>query len=285
MPALPTLRFSGDGLDFRRPPPTPASQDIIDLTDDASPANIRLQPPTNIQVNPPITTLQNRTRRPSHELIDIDEESTRSTLNASRMSPEIELVEVRTIHSRPMMGTEPARRQGVRTERPQSDLRPFDPSRHHERDPPFTIGGWGALRQHPRGRERPHGFSQQAARHSHYHLLSEHIMPPDLIPRAQEYNLPGDLDFVSQGFQLGNIAGVRQAQSLLPTYDKPPPARPGHTRSPKEEDVLVCPNCEEELGTGDNEDKRQVWVIKACGHVRKASLPNYKFPFHADKLV
>ncbi|KAL9587428.1 MAG: hypothetical protein Q9212_000243 [Teloschistes hypoglaucus] len=285
MPALPTLRFAGDGLDFRRPVSTPASQDIIDLTGDASPTNVRPQPPTNIQVNSSMTTLRNPIHNPSHELIDIDEESTRPTFNAPRLSPEIELVEVRTIHSRPINGTEPARRQRVRTERPQSTLRPFDHTRHHERDGPFAIGAWGALRQHARGQERAHGLNQQPAHHSHYHLLSEHIMPPDLIPRAQEYHLPGDLDFVSQGFQLGNVVGVRQAQPPLPTYDKPSPARPGHTRSPKEDDVLVCPNCEEELGTGDNEDKRQVWAIKACGHVRRAVLLNYRHPTRAHLFI
>ncbi len=52
-----------------------------------------------------------------------------------------------------------------------------------------------------------------------------------------------------------------------PTYKAPGPAQEGFTRSPREEDVLVCPNCEEELGTGEDELKRQVWVVRSCGHV------------------
>ncbi|KAI9793846.1 MAG: hypothetical protein M1816_007098 [Peltula sp. TS41687] len=51
-----------------------------------------------------------------------------------------------------------------------------------------------------------------------------------------------------------------------PRYDPPEPARQGFTRSPKEGDMVVCPNCDDELGTGDTEEKRSVWFVKACGH-------------------
>jgi len=56
-------------------------------------------------------------------------------------------------------------------------------------------------------------------------------------------------------------------QLPAPKFDPPPPAPEGFTRDPTEEDTIVCPNCEEELAVGESEEKRQVWVVKACGHV------------------
>ena len=76
---------------------------------------------------------------------------------------------------------------------------------------------------------------------------------------------PIDLNWDRAAFQIGN--GHRH-QPPAPTYDPPPPARKGFTRSPREEDTAVCPNCDDELGTGEDEMKRQVWVVKSCGHVR-----------------
>ena len=48
----------------------------------------------------------------------------------------------------------------------------------------------------------------------------------------------------------------------------PPPARNGFTRSPNEEQVIVCPNCDDELGVGETDEKRSVWFVRGCGHVR-----------------
>ncbi|KAF4212788.1 hypothetical protein CNMCM8980_000291 [Aspergillus fumigatiaffinis] len=51
------------------------------------------------------------------------------------------------------------------------------------------------------------------------------------------------------------------------SYKAPSPPSEGFTRSAGEDDLVVCPNCDEELGTGD-ETKQQIWVAKPCGHVR-----------------
>ena len=61
-----------------------------------------------------------------------------------------------------------------------------------------------------------------------------------------------------------------------PVFDTPPPRQPEYkppspaperfTRNVGEHDVVVCPNCGDELGTGD-EYKQQIWVVKQCGHV------------------
>lgn len=60
------------------------------------------------------------------------------------------------------------------------------------------------------------------------------------------------------------VVGLREPP---PRYDPPKPAQEGFTRSPKEGDTVVCPNCDDELGTGDTEEKRSVWFVKGCGHV------------------
>jgi hypothetical protein len=73
------------------------------------------------------------------------------------------------------------------------------------------------------------------------------------------------VDMTAQGFRYGLDPG--RAARPSPTYEEPPPAREGFTRSAEEGDVVVCPNCDGELGVGDTDEKRQVWVVKGCGHV------------------
>lgn len=75
-----------------------------------------------------------------------------------------------------------------------------------------------------------------------------------------------DLGVNMQGFNLNHPSQpVRHAR--LPTYEPPPPPRGGFTRDLMEEDVLVCPNCDDELGVGEDDMTRQVWIVKGCGHV------------------
>ncbi|KAL8675001.1 MAG: hypothetical protein Q9168_000596 [Polycauliona sp. 1 TL-2023] len=246
---MPTARrFPGDGLDFRRPAntmPVPNPRDIIDLTDDHSPEVQRLIRPTH--------------RATPRTFIDVDEESPRVAVDSSSQSPDLELLGVRTIRSQNANGPEPRRSEHSR---PRPTLRPPGPS--YPDNEPFTIGGWRSLRQHA----QVHGNNQETTTRFRHLLNTNH--PPRhemlLMHRNQNTILPGDLDFVTQGFQMGEVT-ARQAQPILPTYDAPPAAREGFTRSPEEDDVLLCPNCEEELGTGKDDSKRQVWVIKACGHV------------------
>lgn len=80
------------------------------------------------------------------------------------------------------------------------------------------------------------------------------------------FQLPNDLDFHTVGFDLEDPnRGPPQPRS--PTYEAPSEPRPGFTRSPKEDELLVCPNCGDELGVGEDEVKKQVWAVKQCGHV------------------
>lgn len=69
-----------------------------------------------------------------------------------------------------------------------------------------------------------------------------------------------------------------------PNHVPPPPAKNGFTRSPTEEDVVICPSCEEELihdkapdelvlkkggkaPTRKEREEHPFWVVKNCGHV------------------
>jgi hypothetical protein len=76
------------------------------------------------------------------------------------------------------------------------------------------------------------------------------------------------MNYEIAGFDMG--FGV--VQPATPKYEPPPPAAKGFTRSPTEDEEVVCPNCGDELAVAKDEMKQQVWVVKACGHVSEALL-------------
>jgi hypothetical protein len=96
---------------------------------------------------------------------------------------------------------------------------------------------------------------------------------PDFPPRRPNrgrvhagFAMPGPMDFHTVAFDVNFGAPARPAAPPA-TYTAPPKAPDGFTRSPEEEGPLICPNCEEDLCVGDDEVKRQVWIVKGCGHV------------------
>lgn len=54
--------------------------------------------------------------------------------------------------------------------------------------------------------------------------------------------------------------------TLRTSYKPPTPPPEGFTRTVRPDDVVVCPNCDHELGSGEGEEQ-QIWVAKPCGHV------------------
>lgn len=82
--------------------------------------------------------------------------------------------------------------------------------------------------------------------------------------------MPGDLDFSHPSFDLA--PPPQPENQRRETYKAPSPAPDGFTRTLKEEDVAVCPNCSWELGTGDGK-QQEIWVAKPCGHVSLAYFP------------
>ncbi len=132
----------------------------------------------------------------------------------------------------------------------------------------------------PDHRQRAHGFDPNPAPWladfnfvQQQHLYAVLGAPP---------RMPGqNLDYHHNAFD-ARAAPAQTREEYVP----PPPARDGFTRNPKEEDVVVCPACDEELVVGAEEkenpsDKKPsakkkskadraehpFWVVKECGHV------------------
>lgn len=95
-----------------------------------------------------------------------------------------------------------------------------------------------------------------------------------------QQRMPGQMNYQHHAF-------ARSEPSRKEEHVPPPPAREGFTRSPKEDDVVVCPACDGELMVGPEEQDTSVpnkkpggkqrskkdreehpfWVVRECGHV------------------
>jgi len=96
----------------------------------------------------------------------------------------------------------------------------------------------------------------------HEQLAGQHRRPGRTRPG---FVAPGRMDYGTIGFGLGADGGT--PRDPTPEYRPPPAAEVGFTRNPTPEEEVVCPSCGDELATGSTEEKRQVWIVKACGHV------------------
>ena len=280
---LPPLRFVGDGLDHRQPIMSQAPQNVIDLTvePDTPPPRpeSRLtsfdfsQDDDDIEISS--MSYGSRISTPQmREVIELEDNASPAPITAANenQSPEVEVLHSRPTHN--VQGPENRRsRTGVRGHSvapylaelrdPTPNLRVRLPQGHmaylqqmfarvRERD---------ELRQDPHTPHAPNGRGFPFTGRANW-------MPLDLEGfdhATPSVRLPGNLDFHVQGFQMEAVNRVPP----LPTYKAPPPPRPGFTRSPKESQMIVCPNCEHELSVGENEVQRQVWVSKGCGHVSR----------------
>ena len=85
---------------------------------------------------------------------------------------------------------------------------------------------------------------------------------------ARRAGVPMAMDYTAIAFGVPLTADDEGEQRPpTPKYSPPPDPAPGFTRSPQEDDELICPNCKEELGVGETDMKKQGWIVKACGHV------------------
>ena len=78
------------------------------------------------------------------------------------------------------------------------------------------------------------------------------------------------LNYEAQGFELIGAAHTSPPPRPSSPYKAPRTSAPGFTRKVEEDDIVVCPHCGDELGTGDGDLKQQIWVVKQCGHVSRS---------------
>lgn len=297
---LPSIRYPGDGLDCRIPIMSVPTQEIIDLTDDSSsPRDLRMYPHSPYM--PPSTTVRHSLRPPRRvrDVISIDDVDDRVGLEANssrRGSPEIEVLFARSrlpSARQRQPPTDPEAQPSVPPSGgPVVDLELDSLEDRRDED---NLANWRSRIQqfphppmpHAQGHlEREFAIAHlrnyyRDNRHQlpHGHLLHQESGPGDdvmFMTAVPQINLPGSLDFRRQGFAMGPVQQTQPEQlpnPPPPTYEAPPPPRLGYSRSPKEDDVLICPNCEDELGMGKDDTKRQVWVAKKCGHVSLIATP------------
>ncbi|KAL9123371.1 MAG: hypothetical protein Q9187_000098 [Circinaria calcarea] len=288
------MRSVGDGLDFRRPvmsQPSQPMQSVIDLTEEPdSPPEAHHRPCTNP------TNTSNRANRPPRfprDIIDLEAESPEDGMTRG-VSPDVEVLSYGPSHA----AREPqSRHRGVAGHaamlRPASLLHDGRIARIGNTDgrPPLMRYMRNIVQNATAGhfnRQRATEVLDVEEWHRHGvlphtgHFMARNLPNTDysepgddaaFVRGSPGYQLPRLLDFDLQGFPMGNDT---IPQPPAPTYEAPPPPRAGYTRSPTEDQELVCPNCDEELGVGGDDVKRQVWVVKNCGHVYCGDCTKYR---------
>lgn len=273
-------RFPGDGLDYRRPA---SYSNFIDLTDeDAEPNPTRPQPTVRIPARPPRFG-----REIMGEIIDFTTDDAQET--AGPPSPEIQFV-----YSRPI---DAAARQP--NQRPieldagdgEDDEVTFLRETRRRAAPIFPNELLQTMMNLPHLRAAVAERAQNARRHAERHRQATQNRflnqaqaarnransnaaprppPRGARPHIQVAFIAPDPQYANVAFDMG-LRHDEQPSSPEPTYEAPSKAPEGFTRSPQENDNLICPNCEDDLCVGDTDLKRQVWIVKACGHVRSFS--------------
>ncbi|KAM0722562.1 hypothetical protein Q7P37_002003 [Cladosporium fusiforme] len=144
--------------------------------------------------------------------------------------------------------------------------------------PPYIFGRLGEY-GHDETRARIQADTQHrlALAREHTQHLQEHMdrARENLLRDRREQQQPRpharaipvinmNMDYGIVGFDLG--FGAAPPRPATPKYEPPEPAAKGFTRTPAEEEEVVCPNCGDELALGCGEVKQQVYVVKTCGH-------------------
>ncbi|CEL03495.1 hypothetical protein ASPCAL04649 [Aspergillus calidoustus] len=230
---LPAARYAGDGLDYRRPVTASVSvleeEDVIDLTNEPdSPEIVRSHTFEG-------ETASRRPRPPrfgrdimAPDVVDLEEEQSLDPPS----SPEVQFLS-----------------STVRQQHPQ----PRPPPRAHGL---MSSNFWRML-------PLPQAFSLR--REVPWHAAA-HLSRPE-IDRLYIGDTTGTMDLtIDLGIEDWVTATAPETARPRSSYKAPSPAPEGFTRSVQEDDIAICPNCDEELGTGDD-IKQQIWVAKQCGHV------------------
>ncbi|BDD54860.1 hypothetical protein MAP00_000438 [Monascus purpureus] len=252
LPPLPP-RYVGDGFDFRRPimsRPHQMQEEVIDLTNepDSPPRRTRHHDPQHSGATTPHRARPPRFGRNIMDDVVVDlEEETQAPINLSS-SPEVQY----------MGGPRSPEVEFVR-----STVRPAPLPRR----PPTFISHTDILNmlrlRVPILPDREATIRQEVARRAR----NLPHRPPQEVETLWIDGPRSDLDLaVDLTFEFPDITPGFDSTRRPPSYKPPSPAPEGFTRNARDNDVVVCPNCDAELGVGD-EIKKQIWVAKQCGHV------------------
>ncbi|KAF2138797.1 uncharacterized protein K452DRAFT_300867 [Aplosporella prunicola CBS 121167] len=258
----------------------PHAADIIDLTseDDPSLSDSSTQPSSN-PLPPLQSTRASRPPRFAREIIDLSEDTPQDTTAGGQQqaihipsSPEVQIVSSRRIAPESVDLTDDDLVEGTWQEG--VNRGPPGTGGHRTR---VTAGGFPQPRPYLERRVRelfgqaaPHRADRgtrtadRNRRHFPNRAASRFNINLDFMQPIMDFVGPGPLDYHMPAFTLGHD---QEPTPPPPTYAPPKDAGQGFTRSPKENEVVVCPNCDSELCTGpEDSEKRQVWIVKACGH-------------------
>ena len=220
------------GLDMRRPAPVIERPASVPQARDVIDLTEDAQSPRPQIHRPPSPPRVRRRQTPAHEVIDLGDSEDDTPLQPQPSSPEIQF-----IRSRP---------------------------RSRSASNQQATG-------HDQIRDRNRAWLRDQLQNVQNGLFRVREQLPQLdfpMPNMFSFGPPDMLDFGTVGFDLDHPHRQPPAQPRLPTYTAPPPPREGFTRSNVQPDsLMVCPMCDDELGVGESEQKKQVWVAKLCGHV------------------
>ncbi|PGH03542.1 hypothetical protein GX51_03967 [Blastomyces parvus] len=267
LPPLPRMRFPGDGYDFRRPvmatasapnssppPPLPHQENVIDLTDE--PDNVLSDRATRT----PLRQAASRNTRPPRfgrnimaDVVDLEEEPTTNEPQQFS-SPEVQFIgtQIRPVEEGRQNENNRRNREAPPIFR-RSNLEDMM-RRISANGPPSSY----LQRQQQTIREEMGLRSRNLARSFPATIASLWIGAPPQVEVEDDF--PIELNYRTAGFESGETRRT-------PAYVAPSAPPPGFTTTVGENEVVVCPNCDHELGTGDDADQRQIWVAKPCGHV------------------
>ncbi|KOS39462.1 hypothetical protein ACN38_g9705 [Penicillium nordicum] len=230
-----------DGFDYRRPVMlSPGDNDVIDLTDDPDtppqrnvtsfPGPLHTPHPHRPRLRFPRDLMNQTPPVADHPtVIDLEAETTGDSVDVSPNNGDVQIVGSSSVRPRPI---EPRYldNNGI----PMYFRPHIQPSRRSEH-----------------GRSR--GGVPAPAR-SYFHTEEDLL---SFMSDTLRYSVPS-FDY--------NPPSQPTPRPRRSSYKGLDPAPEGFTRLLAEDDVPVCPNCQDELGTGEGL-KQQIHIAKPCGHV------------------
>lgn len=91
-------------------------------------------------------------------------------------------------------------------------------------------------------------------------------IPAQALPINEQLEII-NFDYHGPAFPMDDRDSAPPQATPGEAYKEPEPVPEGFAGDIEEDGIYVCPRCENELATGQSEEKQQVWVSKQCGHV------------------